>query len=91
MAVVTGPNMGGKSTYLRATALTCLMGQLGCRVAAVQAHLPVLDAIFARIGASDQQSAGVSTFMAEMIDSATIIQVRHLVSIEIVTGREMDK
>ncbi|CAJ0578112.1 unnamed protein product, partial [Mesorhabditis spiculigera] len=74
MVILTGANMGGKSTYLRSTALCALMAQMGSWVAATDAKLSIVDAIFTRIGASDQQCRGISTFMAEMVDSATILQ-----------------
>ncbi|CAJ0955069.1 unnamed protein product, partial [Mesorhabditis belari] len=73
MLVLTGANMGGKSTYLRSAALCALMAQIGSFVPASEATISVLDAIYTRVGASDQQCKGISTFMAEMIDSATIL------------------
>lgn len=71
--IVTGPNMGGKSTFLRQTALIALLGQIGSFVPAKEAHLPVLDRIFTRIGASDNLVKGQSTFMVEMIETAYIL------------------
>ncbi|EYC06182.1 hypothetical protein Y032_0077g1076 [Ancylostoma ceylanicum] len=74
MVVLTGANMGGKSTYLRSAAISALLAQIGSLVPASYARLSVLDGIFTRVGASDQQTRGISTFMAEMLDSATILE-----------------
>lgn len=71
--LITGPNMGGKSTYLRQAALIVIMAQLGSFVPAKQARIGVVDRIFARIGASDNLSEGESTFMVEMREAAHII------------------
>ncbi len=71
--VLTGPNMGGKSTYLRQTALTVLLAQMGSFVPARSARLGVVDRVFTRIGASDNLARGRSTFMVEMTETAAIL------------------
>jgi DNA mismatch repair protein MutS len=73
LLIVTGPNMGGKSTYLRQAALIALMAQMGGFVPARRAKLPIFDRIFTRIGASDNLARGRSTFMVEMTEAATIL------------------
>lgn len=69
MLLITGPNMSGKSTYMRQVALTVVMAQIGCYVPCDEARLPVTDQIFTRIGAADDVASGQSTFMMEMMES----------------------
>ncbi|MFI0434284.1 MAG: DNA mismatch repair protein MutS [Parachlamydiaceae bacterium] len=73
LLLITGPNMAGKSTYLRQVALIVIMAQIGSYVPAKKAHIGIVDKVFTRIGASDDLSRGQSTFMVEMTETATIL------------------
>ena len=74
VCIITGPNMAGKSTYMRQVALICLMAQMGSFVPAKAARIGIVDRVFTRIGASDDLSAGASTFMVEMTEVAELLK-----------------
>lgn len=87
--LITGPNMSGKSTYMRQLALTVIMAQIGCFVPAEEAQLPIFDQIFTRIGATDDLFSGQSTFMVEMMEANQALQ--HATSASLILFDELGR
>jgi DNA mismatch repair ATPase MutS len=84
MCIITGPNMGGKSTFMRAVGICTVLAQMGSFVPAKSAHMSVMDKLFVRIGAGDDMSLGISTFMAEMLSVGNILKNATLQSMVLV-------
>ena len=72
--ILTGPNMGGKSTFIRTIGVCTYLAHIGCYVPALEFETPVVDAIITRVGASDLQVKGISTFMSEMLESSCMLE-----------------
>ena len=75
--VITGPNMGGKSTYIRQVAICVYLAHVGCYAPCTYAEIPLMDGIITRVGASDMQLKGISTFMSEMLETSCMFKVTH--------------